>query len=101
MEIVVSVALLSIVMVLVVTVFMTATNIIKSNADLKEDNANAAGAIENNLAGNAASSGSAISQLGGTFSVDFNGITISIDGNYVAGTDTDGNTAYYYFDPNP
>lgn len=101
MEIVVSLALLSIVMVMITTVFLTALRIISTHAKLKEYNAYAAGAVENNMAGEAADAEASVSQTSGNFTVNFTYNSIDVTGDYIEGTDTDENTSYYYFAPNP
>ena len=99
-EVIVSLAILTMLSVFIISVLITCLNIIKSNAELKKDSRDAAAGIENTIAGFGPDSDiSVTNETDGTFSITFNGVTIDVSGSYVDGSDTDGNTKYHCFIP--
>lgn len=100
-EAVVSVAILSVISIFIISVLTVASNMVSMNAYLKKSDKNAAAGIENVLAGFSADSNiSVTNRKNGTFTVDFDGVTISPDGHYITGRDKDYNSEFIYFDPN-
>ena len=100
-EAIVSTALLTLVVTLLVSVFTSSINIIRINAEMKRASRDAAAGIENQMAGIGPDNGVSITQQqAGTFVIQFNGVTVSTGGNLVESTDTDGDVKFYYFVPN-
>jgi hypothetical protein len=103
-EIVVSIALLSMVSLLIITVFVTSNRIIGNNAIMKRNGENAAAGIENKMADPIStpapfSSGdiSIVSQQAQNFVVSFNGADITTGGKLVSSNDINNENTYYYF----
>jgi prepilin-type N-terminal cleavage/methylation domain-containing protein len=99
-EVVVSLALLSILAILIMSVFASSFQVVFSNADMKKKGKDAAAGIENKLAGfDPDGDISIIRQQRGTFSIDFGGVVIESSGNYVTGNDKEFNAEYHFFIP--
>lgn len=99
-EVVVSLAILSLLAILLTSVFTSAVTIVGSQAVQKQANKEAAGGIENVAAGYDANADVTIQQSSGNFSVQFGGVTIVQQGTYYEGTATDQEGSYTYFEPN-
>ncbi len=95
-EIVVSLALFAMIMVLILSVLLVSLKTIANNAELKAKDAEAAAGIENTFAGD---TGEHISQQTGTLEIQFDGVTIQAEGEYLSGTDPDSQAEFHYFHP--
>lgn len=100
-ETIVSTALLSITVILIVAVFSSSFTIIYNSAKLKEASRNAAAGIENQLAGYGADTEVSItSQQAASMNIQFNGVTVHASGTLVESTDSGAETKFRYFVPN-
>jgi|GEM_PF-3163657 len=100
-EIVASLAILSLVMILLISVYGASINLIRSSGTQKNSNKNAASGIENAIGGFDPDAGiSIVNRQSGVFTVRFSGATIDSPGNYVAGSDASGGSKLHYFNPN-
>ena len=99
-EVVVSLAILSLLAILLTSVFTSAVTIVGKQAVQKQANKEAAGGIENVAAGYDANADVTVQQSSGNFSVQFGGVTIEQQGAYYEGTATDQEGSYTYFEPN-
>ncbi|MDR1629271.1 MAG: prepilin-type N-terminal cleavage/methylation domain-containing protein [Oscillospiraceae bacterium] len=97
-EVLVSLALLSMIVVLLFSVYMVSLQSIQNNGSLQKQDADAAGQIEKGFGGTF-SGESQISENSGEFVIDFNGQRVAADGSYVKGSDEDEDAAFFYFDP--
>jgi len=100
-EIIVSVAILSIIAVFIITVFASSNNIIGNNAILKRNGENAAAGIENKMAGLGADTDiSIVGQQDASVTVTFGTNSVVTSGKIVASSDKNSTEKYYYFVPN-
>lgn len=99
-EVVVSLAILSILAVFILSVFASSLNIIAGNANLKKGNHNAAAGIENKFAGfDADANLSVINQQSGSIQIEFGGVSIEAAGKFITGNDIKNDSEYYAFIP--
>lgn len=99
-EVVVSLAIVSILAIFILTVFSASVSVIGSNATLKKQNENAAAGIENAAAGFSPDDDiSVVERQTSSLEVDFGGVTITVDGQLIVGNDKKGDSKYYYFAP--
>lgn len=99
-EVIVSVALLSIVVIFFCSVFVYFVTILSSVAKLRQATGKAAGGIEAQAGGATDSSPdyTAITSSG-SFSIDFGGNTVTVDGSYIESKNDD--AKYNGFAPTP
>ncbi|MDD2362416.1 MAG: prepilin-type N-terminal cleavage/methylation domain-containing protein [Oscillospiraceae bacterium] len=99
-EVVVSLAILSILAVFILSIYASSFNTILGNANLKNSNQNAAAGIENKFAGFDPDSDIAtVEQQTGNLEIDFGGQTIDAEGSIIEGTDKNNDSKYYSFIP--
>lgn len=106
-ELIVSVFLLSLIGLMLVTVFSISSKVVGDNAMAKKNSENAAAGIENKMAypyaTPAPTTAADIFKVGsesGSFVVTFNGFDpIETLGSVVSSTDSNGENKYYYFIP--
>ncbi|MDD3832565.1 MAG: type II secretion system protein [Oscillospiraceae bacterium] len=99
-EVVVSLAILSILAVFILSIFASTFNSILGNSNLKNSNQNAAAGIENKFAGFDPDSDIAIAdEQAGSIEIDFGGQIVEAQGNIIEGTDKDNDSKYYSFIP--
>lgn len=97
-EVVVSSALFSIIVLFMVIVYSTAFTIILNSAQLKQADKNAAAGISNELAGLLPDSSiSTTTHNSSTLTISFSGSTINASGYLVEGTDLKSKSKLYYF----
>jgi len=99
-EIIVSMALLSIVLILAANMFLTGMSILAASTKKSQKSLQAAGGIENK-AGGAAIGSAVISSSTGNFTLVFGSSSYTVSGSYVTGTDSDGDVKYKSFQPTP
>lgn len=97
-EVVVSLALLSLIVVMLFAVLMVSMNTIYGNAGLKKQDAEAAEQIEKDFAG-LPETPSAIEREDATFSIDFDGVVVGADGKILNGSDQNNDSEFKYFEP--
>ncbi|HCA29679.1 MAG TPA: hypothetical protein DEP23_09005 [Ruminococcaceae bacterium] len=99
-EVVVSLAILSILAVFIMAVFGSSFQTVVTNANLKKGQKDAAAGIENKLAGfDPDGNLSVTNEQSGNFSIDFGGVTIDASGNFIIGKNKDQDSTYYFFIP--
>jgi prepilin-type N-terminal cleavage/methylation domain-containing protein len=99
-EVVVSMAILSILAVFIMSVFAATLGSVMSNSELKKSGKLAAAGIENKLAGFEPDQDiSVIEQENGFIEVDFGSIIVNSEGYYIIGKDKNQNSKYYFFIP--
>ncbi len=97
-EVVVGIAILSLLFLFIVTVFPTAISIVGDQAQLKRSDKGAAAGLENQLAGQEAEPGrSVIDDSPGRLEIDFPAGKLQPDGVFLRSQSADGGTVFYYF----
>ena len=100
-EVVVSLALMSILVLIFVTLISYSMAIIGRNVQLKRADTDAVAGVENAVVGTESSLPQAVvSETSGTFVVTFGDITITTNGQLLEGTDDESKSKYSYFVPN-
>lgn len=100
-EIIVSIALLSIVLLVLSTTFMTSFNIMNMASKKTKDSNNVAAGIELATASaTATASGVTVSLNSSTFTITFGASNVTVSGNYLQGSTTSSGIAFKSFVPN-
>ena len=100
-EIIVSIALLSIVLLVLSTTFMTSFNIMNMASKKTKDSNNVAAGIELATASTTSSAaGVTVTSNSGAFTITFGSTNVTVSGNYLQGNTTNSGIAFKSFVPN-
>jgi prepilin-type N-terminal cleavage/methylation domain-containing protein len=100
-EIIVSIALLSIVLLVLSTTFMTSFNIMNMASNNTKDSNNVAAGIELATASAASyAAGVTVNPSSGTFPITFGSTNVTVSGNYLQGSTTSSSITFKSFIPN-
>ena len=97
-ELIVSMALLSILLIMFANLFMYSVNLLGKSSKGKIGNMNASSKIELNTAG--AGSSSDVTSTSGSLSINFGGTSVTVTGNYISANDSGSQVSYKSFVPN-
>lgn len=100
-EIIISIAILSFIVVVAASLFGTSNAIIRNNAKDKTGINHAISGVEN-VMGNYTpnSTTSTVTQQNGDFSVNFQGTDVKVSGSFINGTDENNENELRFFKPN-
>jgi len=96
-ELIISMALLSILLIIFANLFMFSVNLLGKSSKGKIGNMNAASKIELYTA-TAGSSGT-VTPTSGSFSINFGGTNVTVTGNYISANDSGSQVSYKSFIP--
>lgn len=101
-ELIISIALLSIIVMIAGDIFVFSFNILGKSARKKIDSMNASSGIELTTANTAESSHDVtVNKTSGTFNINFGDTDVQVNGTYVQGISAGGDVSYESFIPNP